>query len=487
MKNSFRRSAAIVLSVVMMAGALSSCKGSTPNQQTSSGAGSELVGTSSVITASLVASNDGASAQSTASGSQSDKSNQSSSKTVSSKSSGNADLNNYKIPNPSKEYTKKKVTITIGDSKNNEALKKAIEDYKKVNPNTTVVVEDRGKFGISDLQEAVAVKTAPDIVYMDQVYSVSSGSRKLLADLNKYGAKSITSNFITPAVQSVSYGGKMYALPFDANTIAFFYNKDMLKAAGVAAPTNYSELVNASKKVNEKNGNRPKGYTAPFYDGNNNNWKAFNYFFYLWRMGGEILTSDLKKAAFNSKAGIDALQMILDMRKSNITTPTYRESSFMEGNIAMIDNGSWQMNTLFGDKKAANFGISLLPTLKQGVPRYSGLGLACYGVTSTCKEPQAAYDFLEFYSTNTKYQLEYCKTNNMIPSIKKAHSDPFYSSAEWKVMIQQLETSKYRPSVPNWEKIEILVAEAVVAAVEGKKTPKQALDAAASSVNNLLK
>jgi multiple sugar transport system substrate-binding protein len=204
-------------------------------------------------------------------------------------------------------------------------------------------------------------------------------------------------------------------------------------------------------------------------------------------MGGEILSSDLKTAAFNSNNGMEALQMIIDLQKKGVVSTEYKEEAFFNGQVGMIDNGTWQMDTAFGKDKKANFGVALLPKLKDNVKPYSGLGLSGYAVTSASKNAKAAYDFIEFYCTNSKYQLDFCKKNNLIPSIKNAYKDSFYSTPEWKTMIKQLEYSKFRPSVPGWEKIEEIVANAVLVSLNGTMKPKDALNAAAKSVNGMLK
>ena len=394
--------------------------------------------------------------------------------------------NQQLTPDTPKNSTTNPVII-IWDYPDNRMINNAIAEFKKKNKNIEFKVEHGGLPTKQHLEDEIAAGRGPDIIYVDQVYSVSMGEQNLLKDLSQFNVKNISNKFVQSAVDSISFGNKQYGIPFSSNTITMMYNKKAFKDANVKIPTTYNEIVNADKKLKGKFGISYTTYTAPFYKQEHKNWLTFNYFHYLWRMGGDILSKDLKSAAFNSKSGVEALEMIIDMKNKGIIDTNYREEEFFNGQVGIIDNGSWNMNNVIGKDKKADIGIAMLPTLKKGVKPYSGLGLNCYAVTETSKNAKTAYEFIEFYTTSPRYQADFCKSNNLIPTLKEAQNDKFYKTPEWKIMIEQLETSKYRPSVPNWEEIENIIANAIIMALNGDMKPKEALDAAASKVNKELK
>lgn len=380
-----------------------------------------------------------------------------------------------------------KITLTIWDNQDNRALGYAVNAYTLEHPNVEIKVVNHAKATMENLPDEVDAGTAPDIVGMDQVYAVSLGNAGYLADLTEYGAQNITDRFLSSCIDSLSYNDKLYALPFDANTITLLYNQDMLDKAGVAVPQTFDELMAADEAIKSKVGSNTYAFTAPFYQTGNDNWKSFNFCFFLWGMGGELLSDDLTEAAFNSDSGVEALEKILELKEKSIVSDTYQEGDFLNGrSAAMMYNGTWQLKTITGLDKKANFGMALLPQLKEGVKAYSGLGLNCYGVTSSSKAKEQAYDFLQFYCSGANYQTAYCQQNNMLPSLKEAQEDDYFQDEEWQVMLEQLSFAKYRPSVPGWEKIEQMISKAIDEAVSGSKTAKQALDDAASQVNELL-
>lgn len=380
-------------------------------------------------------------------------------------------------------------TLTVWGPDSNASLLAAETAFQKANSKIKIKNVNHAAATLTELKLALSSNQAPDILIMDQTYLGAAGTEGYLKDLNQYGAQNYKSKFVTSTWESAQMYGKQWGMPFDANTIAQVCNMDMLNAANASVPTTYQELRTACDKVKAKYPNA-FGYTQAFNNGEpgGKNWVAFSFFNWLWRMGGEILSSDYKTATFNSQMGVDALQMLVDMKTAKQASPTYLHNEFFAGgNVAAITNiGSWTYNSIFGANKKANFNVSLLPVLKTGVKPYSGLGLYCYAISSSSKNPQDAFEFIKYYTTNKSYQLQYCKANYLIPSLLEAHSDSFYSKTEWQVMIEQLKYSKYRPSVQGWDQIESNLADAIQSAIAGSRTPKAALDTSAKYANSIL-
>lgn len=380
-------------------------------------------------------------------------------------------------------------TITVWGMESNVSLLTAATVFQEQNKNVTIKIQNHDRATVNDLKMALAANKAPDVIFMDQTYLGAAGSLNYLKNLNDYGAKDYEGKFIPSTWASVQLKGMQWGMPFDANTIAMIYNKDMLTAANASIPTNYAELQASSDKVRTRYPNA-FGYTQAFNDGEpgGKNWIAFSFFNWLWRMGGDVLSSDYKTATFNSQAGVEALQMLVDMKTAKQASPVYLHDNFFTGDnsVAITNIGSWTYERVFSVNKKANYSVALLPVLKAGVKPYSGLGLYGYAVTSASKNPQDAFNFVAFYTTKKAYQLDYCKKNLLIPSLIEAHSDSFYSKPEWKVMIQQLGYSKFRPSVQGWDQIENNLADAIQSAMSGARTPKSALDTAARYANSVL-
>lgn len=345
--------------------------------------------------------------------------------------------------------------------------------------------------GTTQLEQQIMAGTAPDMVRMDHVYITTLGQKGLVFDLQEkwQATDELSERFIPSTWEACSSGDAVYGIPFDANTIIFGAKTSALQQAGVSIPTNYEELRMVGAEMRNSSAEQMP-YFLPI-DGLSSAFSITPYFMtWLWRLGGDLLNEDLTKATFNDPdTGVKALQMMLQLKEDGILATDAHE----DGKTAMSDYGTWWMQGFTEDME-----FSLQPALKDGGPRYSGLGVYGLAIVTTAKEPQAAYEFAVHLATEqnsvTKqhYVYNYCRNHNLIPALKDAAKTSEIWNADsiegdfWRTSIQQLELSKYRPAVPCWPEIEEALTSAIYCAWLGEKTPQQALDDAAEIANRLL-
>ena len=383
------------------------------------------------------------------------------------------------------------VELKVWGDQANQALMAAVADYTDAHANVTINVVTAADSTVDGLRSNIAAGTEPDILMLDHVYITACGTEGLFKNLVPLGANNIKSKFIPSTWAGVSFGNAVYGLPHDGNTICLMYNKTMLQDnAHQNPPTTLDQLKSVGTAVAAANPGK-QAFTEPFVsstDTNRLNWAAFNYCFWLWGCGGDILSPDNKTAIFNQAPGIQALQMIVDLKSQGVTDgATYQESQFYSGDVGMIEMGNWAIGQLQTNTK---LGVTKLPILIPNGKSVSGLGLFAVGITSSTSFPADAFNFISAYTTNVDYQIQYCKQNNQLPVTYSALADPFYTqganAANWAVFIDQYKTCKARPGVSCWTDIQTDLAQAIISAIGGTD-PKAALDAAAAKVNILLK
>lgn len=62
------------------------------------------------------------------------------------------------------------------------------------------------------------------------------------------------SDYLKTAAGSTRYKGKTYAVPQVTDTLGLFYNKRLLKKAGVKVPTSFAGLKKDARKIKDKTG-----------------------------------------------------------------------------------------------------------------------------------------------------------------------------------------------------------------------------------------
>jgi multiple sugar transport system substrate-binding protein len=149
-----------------------------------------------------------------------------------------------------------------------------------------------------------------------------------------------------PAIRKISsFNGQTYAIGFDVAPTLMYYNKDLLKKQGIPAPSATQPMSWATFRELAKELNRPPhqfGFTcAPAID---------DLVSWIYSAGGNVMNDQQTVSTLNAPEAMQAIQFVIDLfTKDKVTPPISNlvtESSlanFMEGNVAFMQNGPWQV------------------------------------------------------------------------------------------------------------------------------------------------
>ncbi len=96
------------------------------------------------------------------------------------------------------------------------------------------------------LQQASS-KTLPDVLMLDNPDIQQIAETGALVPLGDFGLNA--DGYAPGPVSAATYDGQLYGLQPGANTLAIFYNKDVLAKAGVQPPKTWAELKATAKKL----------------------------------------------------------------------------------------------------------------------------------------------------------------------------------------------------------------------------------------------
>ncbi|MFF4490605.1 extracellular solute-binding protein [Streptomyces sp. NPDC001544] len=220
----------------------------------------------------------------------------------------------------------------------------------------------RTAFDTSDLANkallAAQQDNSPDVLIVDNpVVSTlaEAGVLTTTAD-DKLDTSKVDPNLLA-AGQS---GGKTYGTPIGANTLALYYNKKVLKAAGVdvASVKDWQSLTSALAKVKKAG---KKGIT---FSAIGTEEGSFQFLPWFWGAGAKLTELD-------SPEGVSALSLWKNWLKegyapnsvlNNTQTTSWQE--FAGGDYAFAENGTWQ---LAGAEKAGfDYGVLPIPGASGG-------------------------------------------------------------------------------------------------------------------------
>lgn len=148
-----------------------------------------------------------------------------------------------------------------------------------------------------------------------------------------------------PKGQLIIVDGKVMAVAFMANAQHMFYRKDLLDAAGVAAPKTYEDLLAAAEKV------RAAGTANPFCSTYGVGWNLGEEFVNMYLgMGGEFFKPGTAEPSVNNEKGVAALAMMKAL--TGYMNPDYLT---FDSNAATAEweAGNCAIMTLWGSRAAA--------------------------------------------------------------------------------------------------------------------------------------
>jgi multiple sugar transport system substrate-binding protein len=375
------------------------------------------------------------------------------------------------------------------------ALTAAVSTWNAQHPDEKVSLQFNGG-NDSALQKTVAGFTAgnyPDVAYQYGSSAAQLAKQPKLVDLtSKVTAPSVNWNDFYPSAREAStVDGKVVGVPALIDNLSLVYNKAMFAKAHIAPPTNdwtWQDFRDAAKKLTDAN-THTYGW-AYVNDGSEDT--VWRYLAMLWQAGGSMLTPDNTKAAFDSPAGLAALQQLEDMAVTDKSVYLDQGNGnylnlFNSGRIAMLWTGPWDLSSINSD---VSYGVTYLPGYNGNHETISGPDLYMLFDHSSSRSA-AAFDFVTWL-TSASQHLKFAIATGDLPLRQSETRLPGYQTflkrfpAE-KVFVANLDNVRHvRPNIPTYAQVSTIVGTMVQSVLLGQAQPQQALSDASDQVDAAL-
>ena len=316
---------------------------------------------------------------------------------------------------------------------------------------------------------AASSNSLPDIIYIDNSDVAQLADGGYIAPLSDVGIK--TEGFVPALAALGNYKGTDYAVPSANNTIALYYNTDMLSAAGVEPPKTWDELRAAAKKLTK---DQTYGLVFP---GINNEQGAFHTSTFVWSNGGTFEKLNSPEVV----GAIAYLKSLIDDGSVSKSVVTWAiddaRDQFVAGRAAMMIGGSWLLPQLDAHPDL-KYSVVPVPTPKAGEQVKVPVGGELW-VVSVTADKEAAKKVLDCLSS-PDVVLEYAKGRNNIPAVS-AVTDAFNQALpRMAPFVASMAGAQSRTAVLGtlYPKYSAAYSAAMQAALIGEKDPQAALDEA---------
>ena len=337
----------------------------------------------------------------------------------------------------------------------------------KVNP-----VHVAGSALIAKVLQQASSRTLPDVLMLDNPDVQQIAATGALAPLKGLGVVAPTGD-VPAVVEAGSYKGELYGLAPVINSIALYYNVDMLKAAGVTPPKTWSELKTAASKLTDKQ----KGVYG-FAMSNINTYEGtWQFLPFMWTNGGDEKNIDTAATQQALQFDVD-LQNDGSMSKSSITWDQQDvNNQFVAGKTAMMINGPWQLPVL-NATKGLKFASVPIPTRTSDQKVVSPLGGETYTVPNTGDKTKTALagKFVSCLNTPAT-QAKIAKISGNVPAQEAAAADWAKTHPQVESFVETVKTARARTGQlgAKWPTAATGIYTAVQLALTGKATPAAAL------------
>lgn len=252
-----------------------------------------------------------------------------------------------------------------------DTMQKIVEDFNeeyegRIKINTRVIASEDY---YTTLLSAMISGIAPDVCVMHCSRLANFANRNLLYSLDdivkKLGLDA--DDFVKVAWEAGEYSKVRYGIPLDIHPLGLYYNKTLLEEKGYSEPPkdleSFLEMAKACTYDNDRD-----GVTDVWGFAIDPNVMAEQlYWSVLYQFGGQAFNEEKTASAYNTKEGVNALQLLYDMiYKYHISQkgllPDSAISMFEEGKLAFYSNGPWILSEL-STVENLDFGTAAFPKL----------------------------------------------------------------------------------------------------------------------------
>jgi multiple sugar transport system substrate-binding protein len=324
----------------------------------------------------------------------------------------------------------------------------------------------------------------------------------IYADLNELIDAETLAGFVPLVLEHSTVDGRLVQLPRHSDVSNLYYIKSLYENAenqanfkaeygyDLAPPETWAQVADQAKFFAN-----PPDFYGTQYVGKD---EAITGRFYemLVAEGGQLFTEDWEPA-FNSEAGVRALNWFVDLYNANAVpkgVPNYLWDDtglgFASGTVALnLDWAGWSafFNDPANSKIAGDVGLVRAPMGSAG-KRTGWSGSHSFSITETCDNKEAAASFVTFLTDHDRQMIE--ARMGLLPTRTQVWEDAkgeFQANGnEFLVTVfdtyaaSMSEDAFTPPLIPEWIEVSNVLWPRLQAAIVGDMTAQEALDEAAA-------
>ena len=271
---------------------------------------------------------------------------------------------------------------------------------------------------LSKINTMAAAGSMPDIFNLPEGNVFEWGEKGALLDLKPlYDNAGVKPEDVSVDSAIFSTDNQIWSVGYNVTTMCMYYNKDMLKEAGIdlpstdaASPWSWDEFVENAKKITkDSSGNGPddEGFDpdsiSVYGTMMPTDWVKFIALLHTNGVG--ILNEAGDALGISTPEGIEVIQAIADLGNTIHCAPSsamakgaFSDASamLMNGQVAMVIDGGWALANYTNE--GFDVGVAPVPAFQQAADISWTAGLC---MSPNAAENEAAFDFYQYFTNFT--------------------------------------------------------------------------------------
>jgi multiple sugar transport system substrate-binding protein len=328
-----------------------------------------------------------------------------------------------------------------------------------------------------------------DLVYMDIVWTPKFAAAGWLRDISDRLTPEAAQEYLAEDIAGGTYQDKLYRLPFRSDAGMLYYRQDLLEQAGYQPPETFAQLLTISQALQQQ-GLVDWGYV---WQGKQYEGLAAMFVEILEGHGGYWVNPDSLAVGLDQPEAIAAVDFLRTAIAKQVSPPgvtTYAEEEtrllFQNGKVAFLRNWPYVYSLAADSAIAGKYNIQPMVHVK-GQKSAGTLGGWGLGISTTTKHPEAAWQVLEFLSSEAS-QREFILETGFLPSRTALFNDPEIVAKYnyYPQLLDVVQSSALRPPIAQYAQASDILQRYLSAAITGKMTSAMAMQNAAKETRNLL-
>lgn len=215
--------------------------------------------------------------------------------------------------------------------------------------------------------------------------------------------------------EAYSYQGDAYGFPRDYDSIAVFYNADAMAEAGLVEPKEiedtwtWDDLLEYALRLTVRSGDEVRRWGYRSVNEGQQYWYNF-----IRANGGDIFNAEGTAATLNTPQVAQAIQFMVDLRHVYRVAPDGWDDGFIDGSIAMDNDGSWMFSAYIG-VTPFEWNVAELPASPHTGMKSNVIHGLANVINPHTKDLEAAFTFAKFLASYEAQSI-LGATSTVIPS-----------------------------------------------------------------------